>query len=171
MQTFNKRRSFVNIALIAALLFALIAYAGVYAAQVGTSSLQIRGGTNTPVMIDAELRTSAILTTSYVVTNFTRLAQAQDLGVWFELEKGSLTSFQYKIQWSRDGDTWFDEVTETIVAGIITDTILYYTHVFVADDQFYKPLPVRAPYIRLSVKGTGTVTSSACAVYLTGVNN
>ena len=142
-----------------------------YAAQVNLRSLELRGGTTMPVMIDGTLRESAILTTSYVATNFARTAHVQDIGLWFDLEQGSLTSFQYKVQWSRDSNIWFDEVTESVLSGIITDATLYYTLTFGGDVRLYKPLPVRAPYIRMAVKGTGTVTGSTCAVYITGVND
>ena len=143
----------------------------IYASQVAPRAVQLRGGTSTPIFIDAELRSSTILTTGYIATNFARTAQAQGLGIWLDLEQGSLTSFEYKIQWSRDGNTWFDEVTESVVAGTVTDATMNYTLTFGGDVRLYKPVPVRAAFVRLAVKGTGTVTSSSCAVYLTGVNN
>jgi len=144
--------------------------AEIYAAQVNPRTVQYRGGTNAPMMVDVTLRDSAILTNSYVATNYARVADVQDLGIWFDLEQGSLTSFEYKIQWSRDGETWFDEVTETVTPGSITDTTLEYDLTFGGDVQSVKPITNRGNYVRLSVKGTGTVTNSTCVVYLTGVS-
>lgn len=115
-----------------------------------------------------KLRTDAILTTSYVLTDEARMSGYQSVSIYFNLTQGSLTSFQYRVQWSHNGVDWFDEVTETAVAGVVTDTVLAYTYVFTGTDDYYKPLPYGGAYIRLAVKGTGTVTSSACEVYVYG---
>ena len=53
--------------------------------------------------------------------------------------------------------------------GVITDTGGYYTRALAADVQYYKVIPVYGQYIKLYVKGTGTVTNSSCAVYIMGV--
>ena len=159
----------INLGLISCLLLFCIFAA--YAVETRPRSIQWRGGTGTAVFIDATLRESAILTNSYVATDFARVAQTKNLGVWFDLEQGSLTSFQYKVQWSRDSNVWFDEVTESVTAGVITDDPAAYTLTFVGDDKIVKPIPNRGNYVRLMVKGTGTVTSSVCIVYLTGLND
>ncbi|KKN55841.1 hypothetical protein LCGC14_0578320 [marine sediment metagenome] len=116
----------------------------------------------------AKLRDSAILTNAYVTTNYTKLLGYRDVAPYFKMTQGSLTSFQYIIQFSHNGTDWFNEVTETVGAGTITDTALVYTYTYTGDDNFMKTIPFNGSYIRLKVKGTGTVTSSLCEVYVYG---
>lgn len=121
-----------------------------------------------PVDFYTLLRSSAILTTSYVDTAYADLKGASDVGLHFQLTKGSLTSFQYKVLWSPDGVNWYDECTEAVAASVVTDTLLYYTTTLSENVNYYKPLPFRSGYAKVKVKGTGTVTSSACLVAMTG---
>jgi len=138
-------------------------YGDEVAIQQRGSSVYMRHGYQT-------LREEAILTTKYVSSDSIRLTTYNDIGVFFSIDKGSLTSFQYKVQWSPDGDTWYDEVVETIAAGLITDIVCSYTYVLSDDVVLYKLFPYRGNYFRVRVKGTGTVTSSSCAVYLEVLN-
>ena len=153
--------------LVLTVLFIMILCFGAYATTVAIkergSSVYMRQGYQT-------LREDAILTTGYVASNNIRLTVYHDIGVFFSIDKGSLTSFQYKIQWSPDGTTWYDEVTETITAGSITDTVCSYTIVLSGDVDYYKLFPYRGNYLRVQVKGIGTVTGSSCAVYLEAFN-
>ena len=148
------------------LLIAVVCY-GAYAVTVAIqergSSVYMRQGYQT-------LREDAILTTEYVASNNIRLTVYSDIGVFFSVEKGSLTSFQYKILWSPDNVTWYDEVTESTTAGTITDTVCNYTIVLSGDVDYYKLFPYRGNYLRVQVKGTGTVTGSSCAVYIEAFN-
>lgn len=116
------------------------------------------------------LRSSAILSTSYVATDITQFRGYKSLCLMFELEQGSLTSFQYKVWMSNDGVTWFLEATESIAVGIITDAEMYYTYTFTGDINYFKIIPFNASYLKLEVKGTGAgVTNSSCAVDVMGV--
>lgn len=124
-----------------------------------------------PTDVFVVLRSASALTTSYVETDYADLYGCDDIGLFFEITRGSLTSFEYKVQWSYDGYTWFDEVTETVSATTITDTVLNYSMTLTGDVDYYKPLPFRAGYIRLQVKGTGTVSGSSCKVSLVGRYN
>jgi len=157
----GKRSWAVGILLVIAVAFG--AYAATVRIQERGSSVYTRQGHQT-------LREDAILTTSYVSSRDIRLTVYHDIGLFFELTKGSLTSFQYKVQWSHDGTTWFDEATETVSASSITDTVCSYTHTLAGDTNYYKPLPYRGNYLRVQVKGTGTVTGSSCAMYLEAFN-
>jgi len=158
---FEKRSWILALMLIFALVFG--AYAATVRIQERGSSVYMRQGHQT-------LREDAILTTSYVSSSDIRLTVYHDIGLFFELTKGSLTSFQYKVQWSHDGTTWFDEATETVAASSITDTVCSYTHTLTGNTNYYKPLPYRGNYLRVRVKGTGTATGSSCAVYLEAFN-
>jgi len=157
----GKRSWLLGILLVLAIAFG--AYAATVRIQERGSSVYMRQGYQT-------LREDAILTTGYVSSEDIRLTVYHDIGVFFSVDKGSLTSFQYKIQWSSDNITWYDEVTETIAAGLITDTVCSYTMTLSGDTDFYKLFPYRGNYLRVQVKGTGTVTGSSCAVYIEAFN-
>lgn len=154
--------------LILAIMLAALVCFGAYAATVRISergsSVYARHGYQT-------LREDAILTTSYVSSDSIRLTTYSNVGLFFSVDKGSLASFQYKVQWSPDDSTWYDEVTESIAAGVVTDTACYYTMTLSGDADFYKLFPYRGNYLRVQVKGTGTVTGSSCAVYLEAFSN
>lgn len=159
---FEKRNLILVVLLIAIVSFS--AYAATVAIQERGSSVFARHGYQT-------LRAAAILTTSYVASDTVRLTTYDNIGLFFSVDKGSLTSFQYKVQWSPDNSTWYDEVTESIAAGVVTDTACYYTMTLSTDTDFYKLFPYRGNYLRVQVKGTGTVTASSCAVYLEAFSN
>ncbi len=117
----------------------------------------------------ATLRSAAVLTASHVETDFIDLADFTVAGIFFDITQGSLTSFQYKVWQSIDGTTWFQEGSESVGAGTITDYEHEYTKALATDVQYYKKIDVVGRYLKLEVKGTGTVAGSSCAVYATGV--
>lgn len=117
----------------------------------------------------AILRSAKVLTDSYVDTNYANMGDFTSVALCFEITKASLTSFEYQVYMSLDGNTWFLENTETITASIITDSDVYYTKSLSADTTYYKIIQVPAPYIKLSVKGTGAPNGSSCAVTIMGV--
>lgn len=165
---FNRRDFNILLFLLVCCLFTIISIQS-YAALVHVSVTRV----HTQVYNIAgrvKLRDSAVLTNSFAATNYTQVSDYNNIGLFLDITQGSLTSFEYIVQWSPDGTNWFYEVTETVVAGVVTDTVLYYTRVLAGDDtdQWSKPLPIRAEYIRLAVKGTGTVTNSDCEVFIIG---
>ncbi len=113
------------------------------------------------------IRLSTKLTTSYVNTDIVNLSDYSKVVLLFDYTKGSLTSMEYRIWVSYDNITWYVEATETVAAGLITDDPANYT----TDDNenYFKLLNMYPPYLRLSVKGTGTVTNSLLAVHIVGV--
>lgn len=115
------------------------------------------------------VRPAAALTGSYVDTRIFDAAGYTGIGLLFDITQGSLTSFEYKIWWSIDGNTWFQEATETIAASIITDTAAYYTIALSADVRYFKVVPCYVKYVKLQVKGTGTVAGSSCTIKVIGV--
>lgn len=116
----------------------------------------------------ANIRDAAVLTTSYVDTESVAFDQFKEICLLFDITKGSLTSFEYKVWISKDGYNWFQEATESVTAGIITDTPAYYTITLSTDVAYYKVIPFNGRWIKLQVKGTGTVTGSSCSVELLG---
>ena len=120
------------------------------------------------ISFQREIRTAAILTTSYVDTNTLDVKEFKNLCLLFSLTQGSLTSFEYIVYVSDDNVTYYQEATETIAAALITDTVANYTIALSGDLDYYKLVPVYSRYIKLAVKGTGTATGSSCTVTVTG---
>lgn len=109
------------------------------------------------------VRTAAILTNSYVAgTVLTELSSLNQLVLLIQFTKGSLTSAEYKIEFSPDNTTWYQETASSIAAGTSTDTLL--EHTTTATGNLRVPIELKDRYVRISVKGTGTVTSSSMTV-------
>lgn len=117
------------------------------------------------------LRNSAVLTTSYVAGT---VYQEQGLGqnidpimnnqlmLYVALTLGSLTSAELKVEFSDDGTNWYQETSSSVSAGTSTDSLV--THTFTASGNYRLPISIADRKIRVSVKGTGTVTNSLMAV-------
>jgi len=58
--------------------------------------------------------------------------------------------------------TWFQETVTTIVPSLLTETAVY--HQFAASGRYRLALPLKDKYIRISAKGTGTVTNSLMGI-------
>ena len=116
----------------------------------------------------AKIRTAAILTTSYVNTESVEFDQFKELCILFDITQGGLTSFEYKVWISKNGVDWFQEATESVASGVITDAACYYTMTLATDVAYFKVIPFNGRHIKLQVKGTGTVTGSSCSVELMG---
>lgn len=160
--------SLMSIALMAlmVLMLATVVYAA-FVTPTGVETVYPQYGQS--IRARASLRSATILTASYVSTDITQFRGYKSICLLFELEQGSLTSFQYKVWMSNDGVTWFLEATESVAVGIITDAEMYYTYTFTGDVNYFKVIPFRASYLKLEVKGTGTMTGSSCAVDIMGV--
>jgi len=122
-----------------------------------------------PFKSQAVMRSSLILTNSYVATDVIDIKQGSAIQLMFDVTKGSLTSFQYKVYMSYDNNNWFLEATETVAASTITDSEANYTIALSGNVKYFKIIPAYGTYIKLEVKGTGTVTGNLCAVYIMGV--
>lgn len=116
-----------------------------------------------------EMRGDVALTTLYVATDEANVSGYSRIAICFDITKGSLTSFQYRIWISHDFITWYVEATESVASGVITDDPGYYTMTLSGDDDYFKVLPCWAKYLKLQVKGTGTVTGNTCGVEVIGV--
>lgn len=109
------------------------------------------------------IRASAVLTNSYVAG--TTLSGAQvfsQLVLLVDFTIGSLTSAELKVEFSHDNSTFYQETFSSISAGTDTDTAG--EHKFSATGKFCIPIAITAPYIKVSAKGTGTVTNSLMAI-------
>lgn len=121
-----------------------------------------------PITGFVELRADAVLTNAYVDTNVCRMDHYKNIAVAFDITKASLTSIEYIVWWSKDGTFWYREVTESVAAGVITHVPCYYTIALTGDAEVFASFPFYGNYVKLQVKGTGTVTGSSCKVSLFG---
>ena len=110
------------------------------------------------------IRTAAILTNSYVAghTIYSKIND-NELVVYIAFTKGSLTSAEIKVDfYDKTQDAWFQETFSTISAGTETDSIG--EHTISATGNYRLLIPVKDSDIRISAKGTGTVTGSSMAI-------
>ena len=119
------------------------------------------------------VRSSAILTNSYVVGTTikgptgTGAHLMNQMCLLCTLTKGSLTSVEIKVEYSNDNTNWFQSTTETISGGTTTLALEERTIVCAALGAavgFTIEKQIKYPYIRISAKGTGTVTDSALSI-------
>lgn len=115
------------------------------------------------------IRSSAVLTNSYVDTDELNTKQISKVALLLDITQGSLTSVEYRVFISYDRVNWYLEATETVAAGLITDAPANYTVTLAGDVKYFKIFNMYAPYFKLSIKGTGTVTGSLASVNILGV--
>lgn len=113
--------------------------------------------------IELDVRSAAILTDAYVAgTVITDAHRWSQLNVMFSFTKGSLTTGELKIEYSMDGSTWYQETFSSITTTVSTESLG--EHQVSASGNYVISLPINFQYVRISVKGTGTVTNSSAAV-------
>ena len=119
-------------------------------------------------MVDYELkivRADAILTTAYVAgTELTDLERDNQVMLFLEFTKGSLTSFQLKVEFSDDGVTYYQQTFESYSGAVATCSPGYFSFAPSGDQNFMLAIPIKCSKMKISVKGTGTVTSSSLRV-------
>lgn len=116
------------------------------------------------------IRPATILTTGYVAgtvigpTNEGSVipSQANQMIVYASFTIGSLTSAELKIEFSNDGTTYYQQTFTSVSGGTSTASIGNYT--WNATGNYRLEIPIKDNYIKISVKGTGTVTSSSMTV-------
>lgn len=113
------------------------------------------------------VRASAVLTGSYVagtVLSYANLNPAlrNQLCLLVSFTIGSLTTAEIKVEFSHDGTTYFQDTFEAISAG--TSTLSLGIYQLGATGNYVINIPIKFPYIKISSKGTGTVTSSLLAI-------
>ena len=109
------------------------------------------------------IRDAAILTTSYVAGNI--LSEVHDrnqLVVLVDFTKGSLTSAELKVEFSDDGTNYYQETASSVSGGTISESLG--ERAFTASGSYRISVPINDRYVKISVKGTGTVTSSSMAL-------
>lgn len=114
-----------------------------------------------------DIRASAVLTNSYVagtVLNYSNANPAlrNQLNIYVSFTIGSLTTAQVKVEYSHDGTTYYQDTFEAISSGTSTMSLGEYS--FAATGNYVISIPVKSSYIKISAKGTGTVTDSLMAI-------
>ena len=113
--------------------------------------------------IKKDVRAAAILTTSYVAgTVLENTQEYNQLVLYVDFTKGSLTSAELKVEFSPDNTNWYQETVSSVTGGV--DSVTALVHQWAANAADRIMIPIKDRYIRVSVKGTGTVTSSSMAV-------
>jgi len=114
------------------------------------------------------VRSSAILTTGYVASDIRGasdnlvLTNKNQVILLIDFTKGSLTSMELKLDFSFDNTNWFQETSLDISSWTWNVNLFEYT--FTASWKYRIAVPIKDKFIRASVKGTGTVTSSLCEI-------
>lgn len=111
------------------------------------------------------VRSSAILTDSYVAGTIISNAHEYDqLIVRLKYTKGSLTSLEVKIEYSQDGGTtYFQDTNMSVSGGTSTLSANEFTYTG-ATGNIQIEKNIACSHIKISVKGTGTVTNSLLEV-------
>lgn len=116
-----------------------------------------------------QIRSAAVLATSYdTPTVFggpdsgINLSRYNQLQVYHKFTKGSLTTAELVIEFSPNGTDWYSETASSISSG--TDTNAPLVHQVSATGNYRYSVPLKDAYVRVRVKGTGTVTSSSSQI-------
>ena len=113
--------------------------------------------------IQLPVRSAAILTNSYVAgTVLPDLHLQNQVMLLIDITFASLTSAELKIEFSPNNTDWYQEIVQVVSGGTSTDSVL--EHTFEAGGSLRLPVPVKDRFMRVSVKGTGTLTASSMAV-------
>ena len=115
------------------------------------------------------VRSSAILTGSYVAgtviggpSSPINVGMRNQLNLLVGFTIGSLTSAQIKVEYSHDGTTYYQETFESISGT--TATLVNGEYSIAATGNYVISIPIKASYIKISSKGTGTATSSLLVI-------
>ena len=117
---------------------------------------------NTQFLETRLVRAAAVLTDSYVAgTVLTNLEGCNQLVLFVDYTEGSLDSCEIKIEFY-DGTQYTQEKVGTYAAGVTTyaDNV----HQFTATGKYAIYLPIKCQAVKVSAKGTGTVTDSSLKI-------
>ena len=109
------------------------------------------------------VRASVIPTTSYVAgTVIEKTRDNNQLNVYVSLTFGSLTSAEVKVEFSADGTTYYQETFSAV--STVTSTESLGEHKFGAGGNYRLEIPLKDNFVKISAKGTGTLTNSLMAI-------
>lgn len=110
-----------------------------------------------------DIRAAAILTTAYVAGTVIEANQQNQLVIYLDFTKGSLTTAELKVEFSPDNSDYYQETASSVTAGVDTNTLVEH-QVSATAGKYRIAIPIKDRYIKISVKGTGTPTSSSAKV-------
>lgn len=117
----------------------------------------------------ATVREDAILTTGFVATNHWDMANYSYGALYFKITQGSLTELQWYVEYSIDGTTWYRQLAEQVSLTDIENAEPPNSLPLSGDANRVKVVPNLGRYMRLQVKGVGTVTASSLQVDIVGL--
>ena len=114
------------------------------------------------------IRSASILTTSYVAwtaiwQNWKLAEDNNQLLLYIDLTLWSLTSAEIKIEFSDDWVTYYWESVISISSWVASVDNLEYQ--FDTDWQYRLASQMKDRFVKVSAKGTGTVTGSSLEIY------
>lgn len=117
--------------------------------------------------VPVTVRGAAILTNSYVAGTVIENVQLQNqLILEINFTKGSLTSGDVKVETCQDPDpstgTFAQQASVNYTAGAGATSLAEYN--FTASGVYRIPINIKDRHIKVSAKGTGTVTDSSMAI-------
>ncbi len=129
-------------------------------------------------VVQPTIRASAVLTNSYVAgviigkdlqpfSGLQNLWENNQLILFVDFTKGSLTSASIQVEFSQDGTNWYLETFDSIgtpASSLVTITESAITRTFLATGKYRVAIKVMDNYMRISSIGTGTVTNSLLAI-------
>ena len=116
-------------------------------------------------------RASLVVTNSYVAGATIDTWNYNQLMVYWGTTLGSLTSHQLKVEFSADGTTWYQETFESISGATATSTAGEHSNTLSTTGSLRLALKITDRFVRISVKGTGTVTGSFASLeVMLGIN-
>lgn len=124
-------------------------------------------------IVSTTLRSAAVVTGSYVASSSWLIAGANHIELLVTMTKSSVTSFEFKVEFSDDDSTWYQETATSTSSGTVTHSLA--EHTFAASGLAATSYAVITlnnlshKFMRVSTKGTGTVTNTSVAI--TGVKS
>ena len=103
-------------------------------------------------------------TTSYVASDTLYCAQAALANLELVITRSTSTSFEWYLEWSNDGTTWFRELNISPSSGTNTVYANSYTLGVSSSVNVLLSNAVLAPYLRVNVKRTGGSSSDKVTI-------
>ena len=109
------------------------------------------------------IRASLVLTDAYVAGTVLDLSAKYDkIALLLDFTKGSLTTAEIKVEFSPDNINWYQETASAITSGVSADTLK--SHQIDTTGKYRLVIDTLDRYMKVSVKGTGTMTNSLMKV-------
>lgn len=111
-----------------------------------------------------EIRAAAILTGDYVAGTVLEGAElSNQLQLYVDFTIGTLTSASIKIEFSDDNSNWYQETTDSISSGVVTESLA--SRKFTLSGRYRIAIETKDRFIRVSAVGEGTATGSSMAIF------